>query len=1202
MSGDYSKHGFNPNKDYSGVLMQQGRVQLDRDWNEQIEIQDRRLRAETADLLGRCGVPQETPDGFKIDVLDARPPLTIGRGRIYVDGLLAENHGAGLVFHTLLAELRGTASLRYDQQPYLPNPPDLPGPRTGRLLIYLDVWQREVTFLKDPDLVEIAVGVDTTTRLQTVWQVRFLPVGDRVTCATPINRLPNAPQPSAGRLSTDTIDVDPAQDPCVIPPSGGFRGLENRLYRVEIHNPGPEGLATFKWSANNAVLTTAVTAIDPSRTELKVETTRKDSMLQFRVGDWVEIKDDVQEFALQPGVMRKIADVDHGTGTITLDAELPDNTFDTVATDPDRHTRLRQWHQKGQILDGSGDVIGDVDANGGVILVPAGADPVISIQLNDGVIVTFETDPVGDEFRVADYWNFAARTADASVEKLIKAPPRGIHHHYCRLALLEHLDSKWVPTDWRPLFPPLTSLTRLHYVGGDGQEMMPDPTGTEWLCGPLQVRVVNGGTPVKDALVRFEIAEPDPRGTATVANPPLPILDPQLVEVRTDPDGLAACLWRLDENSGHYCQKVTATLIECDEQIPHQKIEFSANLSLASEVANITGCTVLGVNATVQDALDTLCENSALYYVGGDGQEGNAGQQLCAPLEVRVANGRHPVSDATVRFTILAGHEDGGVLIENMTEPVIDVTTDENGLADCRWRLGNEPLCQRVEAILVGVDTLPVHFNARLSDIADPAIRVREVVLLRTGNPLQNDTQITLDQLEAGIGVVCDGEIHPETIKRPTCYVTLEDPTLVERIFDNDVFDSAYVPLVLSSTLAVVGEQITWVPTELAIALLNRLNPARPILARLTIKGNFAWGGSPSDPSRSYLDGDTLGIRVRGISDPFGNPAIGVLLPSGDRHRGGDFEMWFWIRLPGQTVPTVPNVLIDTTIVRSGNTVLFLDNYDTPNLGDTPVAQTGAWIEVGGATVQNEYPGIEPVEGQFLQFIAAGGRAMARFDAPDGIFTFDTRFLVPSGTNNNQGRAFFFTVEDEEGNVAFSISFDGPLANGQGRLVDVRVDGGVFNELVVKADTWHHLVIQWDGIVGFMRVFLDNQIAERETTRLVPQPTRLRIDGPQGSRGDASSLLSLSRTTLDFGDLPTNTTGRASFTVRNTSNEPVLIEGFDFDNASFGTRNQPLTLQPGESTRVRVTFRPSSAGSSTGRMTIRTDKGSLTVDLQGTGR
>ena len=48
-------------------------------------------------------------------------------------------------------------------------------PTAGRHLAYLDVWQREVTTLEDPDLVEIAVGVDTTARSQTAWQVRVLP-------------------------------------------------------------------------------------------------------------------------------------------------------------------------------------------------------------------------------------------------------------------------------------------------------------------------------------------------------------------------------------------------------------------------------------------------------------------------------------------------------------------------------------------------------------------------------------------------------------------------------------------------------------------------------------------------------------------------------------------------------------------------------------------------------------------------------------------------------------------------------------------------------------------------------------------------------------------------------------------------------------------------------------------------------------------
>ena len=38
-------------------------------------------------------------------------------------------------------------------------PPDLTG---GPHLMYVDVWQRDFTYLQDPGLVEKAVGVDTT--------------------------------------------------------------------------------------------------------------------------------------------------------------------------------------------------------------------------------------------------------------------------------------------------------------------------------------------------------------------------------------------------------------------------------------------------------------------------------------------------------------------------------------------------------------------------------------------------------------------------------------------------------------------------------------------------------------------------------------------------------------------------------------------------------------------------------------------------------------------------------------------------------------------------------------------------------------------------------------------------------------------------------------------------------------------------------
>ncbi len=216
MSADISRVRFDPLRDFAGVVLQQGRLLLDADFNELVALLDRRLRAETSDLTsfgpdpGHAGVawvPRQTPDGFLVTLSGG--DLFIGRGRMYVDGLLAENHGIELDgFDPLLSEITGNADMPYGQQPYWPSPEELP--TGGTFLAYLDVWQREVTHLEDPDLVEIAVGVDATARWQTAWQVRLHPVGTGTTCATDdedIEGWLDLIRPSDGRLTTATVEV-----------------------------------------------------------------------------------------------------------------------------------------------------------------------------------------------------------------------------------------------------------------------------------------------------------------------------------------------------------------------------------------------------------------------------------------------------------------------------------------------------------------------------------------------------------------------------------------------------------------------------------------------------------------------------------------------------------------------------------------------------------------------------------------------------------------------------------------------------------------------------------------------------------------------------------------------------------------------------------------------------------------------------------
>src|SRR5512143_2413788 len=126
MSGDYSRFPFDPRRDYDGVLLQQGRPLSDWDWNDQVAEAKRRQQAGTLDTFGGAAVvPLDTPHGFELG-LDGGE-LTIGPGRIYVDGLLAENHGTGDVeWDPALAEERGKGPVTYTDQPYLHDPPALP--------------------------------------------------------------------------------------------------------------------------------------------------------------------------------------------------------------------------------------------------------------------------------------------------------------------------------------------------------------------------------------------------------------------------------------------------------------------------------------------------------------------------------------------------------------------------------------------------------------------------------------------------------------------------------------------------------------------------------------------------------------------------------------------------------------------------------------------------------------------------------------------------------------------------------------------------------------------------------------------------------------------------------------------------------------------------------------------------------------------
>jgi hypothetical protein len=473
---DTSRSTFDPWNDYAAVVMEQGRVLLDSDWNEWLAEISRRTRAGTLDLLGRAAYPPTTPFAFQITaaVSGTTNSVSIGRGRMYVDGLLAENHGdpSAATWDPALAELSGSLQppaatdpdpLDFTAQPYLPGASVPAG--DGAYLAYLDVWTRPITWLEDPALIDKAVGVDTTGRLQTVWQVKLLPVpsGSTWSCGTPDSDIAYPPA-SAGQLTTSVIP-NPAAGPCCLTDDTGYTGIENQNYRLEIHQGGSGSDtanltgATFKWSRDNGSVSTGVTSIasatntlNQPASQLTVLSLGRDEVLGFAPGDLVEILDDAHQLNDQlPRELHQIDSIDVASRTITLTTTLS-AAFPVGDPPAASHTRIVRWDQSGKVfLEDGTTVWWDLGAPGsnGAIPVPG---PGTTLILESGITVTFSLSSPAGGFNVGDFWTFAARTADGSVQELTAAPPQGIHHHYTKLSIVT-FTSPPTYTDCRTPFP-----------------------------------------------------------------------------------------------------------------------------------------------------------------------------------------------------------------------------------------------------------------------------------------------------------------------------------------------------------------------------------------------------------------------------------------------------------------------------------------------------------------------------------------------------------------------------------------------------------------------------------------------------------------------------------------------------------------------------------------------------------------------------
>jgi hypothetical protein len=891
MKGDFTRQTFDARRHFTTVRMQQGRVQLDADWNEQADLALYRDETETADVVGRCGGPLDAA-AFGI-VLDPAKPgeFALTAGRYYVDGILCENE----------------AELPYTAQPDLPGLDPIDVAKAGFTIVYLDVWQRHLTWLDDPLLRETALGgPDTATRTKTVWQVRTVFAGeDPVTCADDPQPYLDATAAGTGLLSARAEREDVSADPCLVPASAGFRGLENQLYRVEIHAPGeaydvkaapgdqaitlagpdqvvhagpasawevgqavevfrsapgsdpmegwlatvvahdtgsktltldrslpdlgpadvprirPVG-ATFKWSRDNGSVVTQVSSVDER--DLVVTSLGPDEST-FMPGNWVELIDELTELDGRPGFLAEIEDVDRPSRTVTLRVEPPAFAGQVL--------KLRRW-----------DGAGAVKTN-----PPTGTDPFV--ELEDGVQVSFSD----GTYKTGAHWLIPARTATADErsgtiewpvenDEPLAQPPLGIRHHYCKLAVLESDGAALEVEDCRSLFPPLTQLGTLVYVGGDGQEARPG----EPLPRPLEAGVFRGRRPVEGVTVRFT-AEQGGKLAADLASVGT---GTEVFAADTGPDGIAACAWLPANDLAKLSQQVEARLLDAGGNPFDPQLDYNAQLSVASEVAYVPGdCPDLASAATVQEALDILCKRptggSCCVVV-------EPGTQLEEVLKQLIEQGARDIC-----LCLRPG--DYGIDELELTGDDVSTLAIEGCGAGARVKVGSLRLDGLDEVRLSGLDLLLVKEVALMFDrCAEIAIEDCEIARTEAPGPVcviggARRVRMASSSLDGGVGV---SELHIDDLRELLALPVFEFTGRAWRFADELMGDpEAMRELAARISRARRTERLSAAEQRayelLAAALREGIAPDRLVAAfgRLRDAADFAF----SEPALVLLDG-----------------------------------------------------------------------------------------------------------------------------------------------------------------------------------------------------------------------------------------------------------------------------------------------------------------------------------------------------------
>lgn len=658
MKADLSRDSFEPADRNTAVVQQQGRVITDADWNEQQQIQNHLRESLARDAFGPTGVPRREP-GFAIAPATnpgGQPDLLISSGRLYLNGRVA----------------------RIQKNYFYTAQPDLPGAglpdEDGFYLAYLEIRERTLTALERPELREIALaGVESSARTQTIAQVKLLALAD----AGPYGRTSEPPEWTAlqnrsrGRLLARTLAAaGSSENLCAVGARGGYTGVDNYLYRIEIHQGGSPGDATFKWSRSNASF--AVEWLGLSGNTLTIRSPGRDTMQRFAPGDWLELNDEGLELENRPGSFARVIAADDASIVIDPESLLHFDGAPGPAQPGGRALAIEEFARGIRRARRWDRTPGDADAP--VTLIPGGGE---AVAIENGIELVFDTDP-DREYRSGDYWMIPARSLTRNIlwpcdedgePRIVAARPV---FDRSRLAFLECSGGNWnLLADARTILPEAADGL-LYYVSGDGQAIAP---GGE-LAEPLRVRVAAGNIPLPDARLRFSVRSGDgilsDLRDLTAAGSPV-------LELHTDARGLGAVVWKTGSDP-EVSQTVRAELLDDNGESTDVYLDFRAHKSFAASTqyappaapdplndATTTQAAIDGLNALkvdrAGDVIDGDLEIKGKLTVRGDVIAKDT-EQMPGDVEL----GDQDEDTVTIHGGIQSAHSSGALVIQDGLE------------------------------------------------------------------------------------------------------------------------------------------------------------------------------------------------------------------------------------------------------------------------------------------------------------------------------------------------------------------------------------------------------------------------------------------------------------------------------------------------------------------------------------------------------